>query len=63
MESSISTQKWEARKVKKGKEKKKKKLEDEVLPKKMNKNLIDQMDFSGPKLRRRKFSCLDKVED
>lgn len=50
-------------KVKRSKEEKKQKMEDEVPPKKMNKDFIEQMDFVRPKSRRRMFPSPYKLEE
>ena len=62
MESSISIPKRKAEKEKKDKTKKKQRTKDEVPHKKLNEDLIEQMDFVGPKSRRSNFSSPDKLE-
>ena len=63
MEGSNSTIKRKAEKVKKGKIEKKMKTEHEIPPRRLNEDLIEQMEFLGHKSKRSKFSSLDKLKD
>ena len=63
VESFGSIQKRKVEKVKKAKANKNKKVDDEDSPQKLNEDLIEQMEFAGPKSKKGKFALLDKVED